>query len=1300
MSRSILIFKEMRKIDRAQFTGSGYEPYYDFWRQSLTKSGEAFRFVQRTVVSDERDQKLSCFVFTIDDVGKRLMDSLVGGNDSGLFVVMTTVFSVLLQKYTGQRQVTIHTPLYKRVDGDADAWAQTVPLVMHSEPNATLRQLLQEAKRLVADTYRYQNFPLALLGEREAQTVGSNVLVSFDALHDGMESTSRAYDFHLKIVKEKDSISCEVLYNPACYERGFIERIASHVNHTLAGFVQLESLVSELTIVPRQEIDILLDTLNQVPDYPEKGSSVARLFEQASLNNPDAVAVRYKGSQLTYHQLNEATNQLAARIRTKYGIGANQIVGILLPRCPEMIIALLGIIKAGAAFLPIDPTYPADRVGYILENASCRLLITDSATQDTYLTTYQGRTLNLDRWESPSGPAEVLIHDPEPTDLAYLIYTSGSTGKPKGVQVEASNFLHYLSWANHYYFNWQSGIHFPLFTSLSFDLTLTCIFTTLLRGDSVVIYPDEMPVADILADIFDPATSVNAVKLTPSHISMLGYLPLQKTNISHVITGGENLTAVQVDCLQRLNPTIHIYNEYGPTEATVGCMIKQVADSQYITIGKPISKTQIYILDQDGDLAPLGTKGEIVIGGAGVARGYRGRVDLNAQKFSSGIRNYPTARLYRTGDIGRWLPNGELDYLGRNDGQVKIRGYRIELSELENCLLDHQSVSEAVVAVLQGNHLADKQLVAYYVAPEPLGIEELKAYMASRLPAYIIPAYLVQVPAFALNPNGKIDRLNLPDPRQQQRVAGFIHPENALEEKIHRVWCQVLGVEAISTVDDFLTIGGDSIRAVQVSALLYQENLHVDIADLLQYPTIKELATRVQPIQAMALQEVTTGDVPLTPIQHAFFKTSRKYPNQFNFALLFKSDDRFDQELIRAVFQKILMHHDALRMTFDEVEGKIRQVNQDDHQELYLEVIDLRLAVDYRQALKDEAETLQASFSLQNGPLLKLALFQVPDGERLLVLVHHLVMDVVSWRILFDDINTLYQQYKEGAELTLPLKTGSFQDWAQSLAYYADEPAFIQNEAPYWLDVVSQPHDLIRPDFNVSRTVNSDSRKIAFELDTEQTRHLLADVSKQYHAGMNSVLLTALTQAVKGTFGTENLLIDLEGHGRQPITNVNTTRTVGYFTSTYPVLLSANKGDKTLERLLATHQHLSQVPNHGIGFGLLQHLSSFDGVRLAEVKPQICFNYFGQFDQDIARLPIPLADESTGHTQHPDDFRHPYFFYVTAYIESGKLTARIEYSQSQFNAETVQRLADAFEKALIQLAALPRLTPEHKLLTV
>ncbi|AKD53910.1 non-ribosomal peptide synthetase [Spirosoma radiotolerans] len=1289
----------MRKFDRAQFTSSNYEPYYDFWRQSLTKSGEAFRFVQRTVVSEERYQKQDCSVFTIDDAGMRLIDRLVGGNDSGLFVLMTTVFSVLLQKYTGQRHVTIHTPLYKRVDGEADAWVQTVPLVMHTEPNITRRQLLQQAKHLVADTYRYQNFPLALLGKDEAQTLGSNVFMSFSNLHDSMDSGSRTYDFHLEINKEQGSITCDVHYNPACYERDFIERIASHVNHTLVEFAELESLVSELTVVPAKEIDRLLNRLNQVPDYPERGRSVARLFEQAYLNNPDAVAIRYQKQTLTYHQLNEATNQLAACIRTEYGIGANQIVGILLPRCTEMIVALLGICKAGAAFLPIDPNYPADRVDYILENASCSLLITDSATQHTYLTTYQGRMLNLDCWERQSATSATILHDPEPTDLAYMIYTSGSTGKPKGVQVEASNFLHYLSWANHYYFNWQSGIHFPLFTSLSFDLTLTCIFTTLLRGDSLVIYPDEMPVADILADIFDPATPINAVKLTPSHISMLGYLALQKTNISHIITGGENLTVVQVDCLKRLNPDVHIYNEYGPTEATVGCMIKKVTDSQCITIGKPISKTQIYILDQDGHLAPLGIKGEIVIGGAGVARGYRGRAELNAQKFISGIRAYPTARLYRTGDIGRWLPNGELDYLGRNDGQVKIRGYRIELSELENCLLGYQSVSEAVVTVLQGNNPADKQLAAYYVATEPLGIEEIKAYMVSRLPAYVIPAYLVQVPAFDLNPNGKIDRLTLPDPRQQ-RVVELIHPENALEEKIHRVWCRVLGVEAISTVDDFLTIGGDSIRAVQVSALLYQENLHVDIADLLQYPTIKELATRVQPVQTKALQEVTTGDVPLTPIQHTFFKASRKYPNQFNFSLLFTSDDRFDQDLIRAVFQKILMHHDALRMTFDEVDGKIRQVNQDGRQKLYLDVIDLRSATDYRQALKAEAETLQASFSLAHGPLLKLALFRVPAGERLLVLVHHLVMDVVSWRILFEDINTLYQQYKEGTELKLPLKTGSFQEWAQSLAYYADEPAFIQNEAPYWLDVVRQPYDLISPDFNALQTVNSDSRKIAFELDTEQTRHLLADVSKQYHTGLNSVLLTALMQAVKGTFGTENLLIDLEGHGRQPITNVNTTRTVGYFTSTYPVLLSANRAENTLELLLATHQHLAQVPNHGIGFGLLQHLSSFDGIRTAEVKPQICFNYFGQFDQDIARLPIPLADESTGHTQHPDDFRHPYLFYVTAYIESGKLAARIEYSQRQFNTETVQSLADAFEEALIQLVVLTRLTPEPKFLTV
>lgn len=1291
----------MKRFDRVQFTGSGYKPYYEFWQQSVSKASDAFRFVQRTNISEAGEQEQSSYSFSLDEPGTRLINTLVGDNDSGLFVVMTAVVRVLLQKYTAQRHVTIHTPLFRKTEGDAKAWVQTVPLVMRgSEPGMTLRQLLQETRQTIADTYRYQNFPLELLGQHEAQMLGANVLMSFNRLHTVADDTNRRYDFYLNIRKEKTAIACEIFYNPDWFEHDFIERIATHVNHTLRGFANLDTPVSELTILPEQELDMLINRLNQVPGYPVKGTSIAGLFEQAALNQPDAVAVSFKGETLTYHQLNEAANRQAAQIRTELGITANQIVGILLPRCPEMIVALLSIVKAGAAFLPIDLNLPPDRVDYILQDSSCALLITNAEAQHTYLQTYKGKVLNIDDWTIQAGKPEIIPHESEPTDLAYVIYTSGSTGKPKGVQIENRNFLHYLSWANHYYFDWQPGVHFPLFTSLSFDLTLTCIFTTLLRGDTLFVYPDEMPVANILADVFDPATPINAVKLTPSHISMVGYLPLQRTNIEHVITGGENLTAVQVDCLQRLNPGIYIYNEYGPTEATVGCMIKQVTDSQTITIGKPISDTQIYILDQDDNLAPLGTKGEIVIGGAGVARGYRERADLNAQKFLPGIRNYSTGRVYRTGDIGRWLADGDLEYLGRNDGQIKLRGYRIELSEIENCLLSHPSVLEAVVTVVPDKGTGNKQLAAYYVATGEGRADEVNAFLTARLPAYMIPAYVIQVQAFALNPNGKIDKHKLPEPLRLTGSTDIIQPENDLEEKIHRVWCNVLGLDAISTTDNFLTIGGDSIRAVQVSALLYQENLHVDIADLLQYPTIKELATKVRIIQTPVLQEVTTGDVPLTPIQHVFFKANRTYPQQFNFALLFKAEDRFDRGLIRAVFQKITEHHDALRMTFTEVDGQVRQVNQDSSQPLDLDVIDLHSSTDYQRDLKTEAEKLQASFSLQNGPLLKLALFQLPVGERLLVLVHHLVMDVVSWRILFEDINTLYQQYQEGAELTLPLKTGSFREWAQSLAYHANEPAFIENEAPYWLNVISQPHDLIKPDFDVSSTVNSDSRKVVFELNSEQTQHVLVDVSKRYHTGMNSVLLSALTQAATQVFGVETLLVDVEGHGRQPITDVNNTRTVGYFTTTHPVLLSANREVSTLEQLLAIHRNLLSVPNQGIGFGLLQHLSSFDAIRRVDVKPQLCFNYFGQFDQDIARLPIPLADESTGHTQHPDDFRHPYLFYVTAYAEGGKLVARLEYSQRQFKPETVQRLADVFKNALIQLGEVASLTSDHKLLTV
>ncbi|SMO83512.1 non-ribosomal peptide synthase domain TIGR01720/amino acid adenylation domain-containing protein [Chryseobacterium rhizoplanae] len=1274
------------KIDRTQFTDSSYQTYYEFWKQFLVDDGEVqtFNFSQKNNSTLNQKTEIDVHSFELSDAAVNQLTELVKESDSGIFVVLTTVFGLMLQRYTHQSRVVIHTPLFKS-HGVQEKYENYTPLVLHPRQTHTLKEFIIEVKGIVAEAYRYQNFPRVLLGKNQAEMFQSNILMSFDNIHQTPPATASEYDLHLNIERTAFGIQLSVFFNPVHFEKGFIQRIKMHFDKMIGYFSNLNFLVSEIDILPTEERQQLIFDLNNSSVNLESVNTVPDNFERIASYYPDKVAVDFGEIKLTYDLLNQEANKLAKQIRDTYQIKPNQTVGILLPRSEKMIIALIAILKSGAAFLPIDVNYPVDRIKYLLEDCRTTLLLTDLSVNTEALTDYSGEFIYVDQLSEEEN-AENSPPINKQTDLAYIIYTSGSTGKPKGVELQHDNFIHYIEWANDYYFSGQKEIHFPLFTSLSFDLTITCIFTTLLRGDTLFVYRDSMEVAAILEDIFDPKTPINAVKLTPSHISLVSHLNLQKTNITHLITGGEALTSKQVKCLQKLNPSIKIYNEYGPTEATVGCMVKEVRNGEDITIGKPIINTQIYLMDKHENLVPLGIKGELVVGGAGISRGYFNKPELTAEKFIANPFSSKSYKIYKTGDVGRWLPNGELEYLGRIDNQVKIRGNRIELTEIECVLISHPQIKEVSITVKED--AGSKTLVAYFTSSSSLKGETLREFLTVQLPDYMVPSYFIQLEMLPLTTNGKVNKKALPDPDKAVLTSGCKAPSNYKEEIIQKVWTQVLGRDKISVDANFFVIGGDSIKAVQISSLLYQKSLQISVSDLLTNPTIESLAIYAKDIYEFAPQGFVNGKFPLTPIQHDFFKSPRKFREHFNFALLFKLDSGTEEIAIKSIFKKIQDHHDALRITFDLSGSEVTQINHGTDYGFSLEVVDLREALDEKEALENHAETVQSSFQLETGPLMKLVLYRFSDSDRLLIVIHHLVMDVVSWRIIFEDITTLFQQHQMGEALQLPLKTDSFKDWALQLQKYALHPDFLNSEVPYWNRIAREPKQIIPTDFESEVSLLEDSEKFIFTLEEEYTKRILFDLSEQFNTEINDVLLTALGLAVKQVFSVNTLLLDMEGHGREEITKLNITRTVGYFTSTYPVFIDSSFYDNLENQLLVVKAMLNKVPFKGIGYGLLKHLAPAQYTSEIEVSPQICFNYFGQFDRDIDQLAIPMANEPTGHTQNIKEFRHGYNFYITGYIENNELIVRIDFSNKQYRKTTVEKLAYAFKSCLMKIAGL------------
>ena len=1252
-----------------------YRSSRTFWKNRLEQVNDAFSFRQlRSAVIATKETAVR-YDHTLSEEVYQSIRTKMGDNDTGIFVYLLAAVGVLLRKYSGNQTLIINSPAYA-LGNSGQAHVPVVPLVLRSAE--TVKSYLAGVKEMVKESYSHQDFPLQLLDNRS--TAYSNVLISAEAIHLPV-APAVPHDLEISICRN-EGLSISISYQPAAFEAGFISNMCAHLERVLRTFARPGLRLEDIDILSAAEREQLLVYFNHTY-VASTTHTFQELFERQVKKTPYATAVVFEEISLSYQELNEQANTLAHHLRELHDIRPNDRVGLLLNRSERMIIALLGILKAGAAFLPIDTSTPAGRISGILQDAGVRLLLTDS-DQSQHYTNFAGTSILLDEQLSALPQrTENPLQTAAPSDLAYVLYTSGSTGKPKGVMVGNDNLCHYVQWANSYYFNNILGKTFALCTNISFDLTITSIFTTLLRGDQLYVCANK-DIGDILQELFGGRTGVNTVKLTPAHISMLSALPLQTTRIQHVILGGETLTAFQVKTLQRLNPEINIYNEYGPTEITVGCTIKKVSDvtTDLATVGTPIANTQVYILDGSLQLLPVGVVGEICIGGKGVTKGYLHRDDLTSEKFvDDPFAKNNAAKIYRTGDMGRWTEDGELVFLGRRDNQVKIRGYRVELGEIETALLDYPGIKDAVVMAVdqeQGN----ASLAAWFIAERPVDIAQLKAALSNSLPAYMIPTCFTQMDRFPVNTNGKVERAALPLPGAAAGHVAYEAPATTVETLLVQAFQQVLDKEQIGVLDDFFETGGDSIKAMQIASQLYEAGYRLEVRNILANPTIRQLAPVIKPLDKQANQHMITGELPLTPIQHQFFDFPRKAYHHFNFGLLFFSKDRLEEAMLRAVFSKLQEHHDALRITFDTTGPQIIQYNHGRGFPLSLEVYDYVSLPNGVTEMSRRISSMQGEIDLRNGPLLKLGLFHLADGDRLALIVHHLVMDVVSLRIIFEDLGTLFRQYTQGRALSLPKKTDAFKVWSEELQVHANSTAFLQ-ELSYWKKLLAKRTATILPDIPEGSNLVKDSATQDVSLGISATELLLTAVNSRFNTEINDILLTALALSMEQTFGIRTCMVLMEGHGRESILDgVNVNRTVGYFTSVYPVIVTA-AGDDLSAVIAQNRQWIHDIPNKGVGYGILKYLTAAEykqGIDLSK-SPQVVFNYFGQLDQDFAQVPFRFSKEGTGEIQDTNEQRE-HELYITGVVEGKEFSLRVDYSGARFHAATIAAFLENYKLAL------------------
>ena len=722
-----------------------------------------------------------------------------------------------------------------------------------------------------------------------------------------------------------------------------------------------------------------------------------------------------------------------------------------------------------------------------------------------------------------------------------------------------------------------------------------------------------------------------------------------------------------------------------------------------IPIGVALPNVTCYVLDAGLEPMPTGAPGELCIGGVAVARGYLHRPDLSATAFVPDPYSPETgARMYRTGDLVRMKANGDIEYLGRLDDQVKVRGFRVELGEIEAVLRTHEQISEAVVTARRdGDASSDAlRLVAYFVSSteRPPSSGELRSYLQSHLPGYMIPAFFVALDQLPLTPSGKVNRRALPAPDQSslELEAEFVAPTTDREKALAGVWRQVLGVERVGVHDNFFELGGDSILSIQLVSRANQAGLQLTPQDVFQYPTVAQLAAVVREgVAIQAEQGVVEGPAPLTPIQHWFFAQDFVQAQHWNQSMLLEVQQPLDIKLLRTAIAALLEHLDALRMRFPASPAGREQYNAglDDHTPL--RVIDLGEVADadLAEAITSHCAQAQSACDLAAGPLFRAVYLQAGQGrtDRLFVVSHHLVMDGVSWRILMEDLQTAYAQLLQGRPISLPAKTTAFKHWAERLPAYATSPD-AERQAEFWLDseqmagrsdaVVSLPVD-----FPEGENTEALAETLTVELDADATRALLQDVPPVYRTEINDALLTALAQAIFRWSG-QATWVELEGHGREDLfDDVDISRTVGWFTTTYPLWLDITRSYGPGEALTQIKEQLRAIPKHGIAYGLVRYLGDDRmAQRLRKLpEPQLSFNYLGQTEQGQAQATLfGPAPEFKGPDQSPEAHR-THLIEVSGGVSKGCLTMAWRYSRAQYRSGTIQWLAQHFLDALHEI---------------
>jgi len=1281
-------------LDFVQWSNSrkksdSYKSLGQYWRSFFDQDIQGLDIRKKTIADQNDEKGVTRFrlpLSFVDAVGRQIKDEHVT-----MYNYVISCLGIVLSKFFDQRQFYIGSILAGR---DMHQFMDVIGMFVNTtlfkvdpDPTEKMSSFMARNKKQIMEMIDNQDYSLEDIKNCDVYAEGQNnsdflqtvfVMENMEALDLNLGKTrvkrldianNRAkFDLLFICENEPDGLLFQIEYRKSAVEPAVAESLCGAIKHVLLTSLEgiSERIIRDIEIIDEEQKQKILHTFNNTKREFDETASVCDMFAKSVRQHQELPAILWENRYISYQDLDRRTDVIAGYLSQK-GVKQGEVVALYLDDKLHQIEGILGVLKAGAVYMPIDTGYPEKRVKYMLKDSASRYVLLEKHNLDREEISGAGH-IDIDTIEEsyPEVDMASKTYTCNGESAAYLMYTSGTTGNPKGVLVKHKNIVRLVINTN--FMTFKAGGKFLQTSSVVFDASTLEIWGSLLNGMCLCLTKKE----EVLSPI-SLRKNIKDLAIDALWLSAPLFNQISRGNedmfqgVTWLLVGGDKLPAEQIHKVRRANKDLHVLNGYGPTENTTFSTVFEVDDDyDDIPIGYPIANSTAHIMDQAKNLLPIGAIGEICVGGSGIATGYINDAELTNRKF---IKNpyLPEDRLYCTGDIGRWNEKGYIEFLGRKDNQVKIRGFRVEPKEIEN-LVSKANVRDCLVDVREKD--GNKFLVLFYVGD--ISQEELNHYIVENLPEYMRPSYLIHLDEMLLNVNGKFDyakirEIKLNEIASAKSLNSYEEPQDETQRVICEVWQEVLGADRVGISDNYYDIGGDSIKAIIISGKLYQQGIDVSAADILATKNIKALSKISESI--VSSKEICNARYELSPIQNWFFDHVKEDYNHFNQAVILKLKKHVNLGEIKAAWGVLKEHHELLNAHFTNEDGVRYMVIDTENCNVEFNEIDVD-GVDKQQIITQEAERSQRSLDIHNGPLCRIVLFSGSEEQLLLIVMHHIIVDNVSWRILINDFSDVLVGKKEKSAGWN--KTASYHDW-------------IRDVDKYVATIFEAPNN---EDGNKSFLGNTQKnclsnkmKMITRVLDEQNTAHLLNDVHHRYHTKVQDILVAAFVCAARKYCNEETLYLQMESYGREnDYSKLNVSETIGWFTSIYPVGIAIT-GDGYEKQIIEVKDQLNRVPNHGIGYNAYYYGQN------ASAQPQekafVSFNYLGAFKDDLNTdafedSEYSSGDEITGFYLRPS-------IDINAEIKNNRLEIHADYGMDLYSEDKMNELMEGFVSELLKI---------------